>query len=116
MTAAEATDEGARTVKGLLGDFRTSGFFFLRTPLLPVAAFKGWNGVAKADDGAGDTRSHLRQSLTELLGAPHVADALGSAVTLTPEQSASQAFALPTRPSLQPVRRGHSARPGLMWG
>ena len=76
MTAAKATDNRARAIGGLLGNFRTSGFFFLRTPLLPVAAFTCWNRVAQTDEVTEDTRRYLRQSLTELLCLPHVADAL----------------------------------------
>lgn len=76
MTAAERTDNLPGAEGGLLGNFRTSGFFVLRTPLLPVATFTGWSAVAKADGGTADVANELRQSLTELLGAPHVTDAL----------------------------------------
>ena len=76
MTAAERTDNLPGAEGGLLGNFRTSGFFVLRTPLLPVATFTSWSAVAKAYGGTADVANELRQSLTELLGAPHVTDAL----------------------------------------
>ena len=61
---------------GLVGNFRTSGFFVLRTPLLPVATFADWSAGTAALDGPQDARDQLRESLTKLLAVPHVADAL----------------------------------------
>lgn len=71
----EAT-EGSRPSKGLVGRFRPSGFFILRTPLLPVAEFAKWTAGAAARGRADDARDHLRESLTRRLTLRHTADAL----------------------------------------
>lgn len=57
---------------GLAGRYRHSGFFVLRTPLLPVASFGAWS-----DDGSKPPRlNHLRRSLISRFSEPHIADAL----------------------------------------
>lgn len=67
---------GAQSVNGLVGNYQSSGFFVLRTPLLPVVAFAEW-GVGASEEGSGeDTRDHLRRSLTKLLGASQIVDSL----------------------------------------
>ena len=73
MNAADRKVAGVRAAKGLVETYRTSGFFVLRTPLLPVAGFAEWSPVAA--NGA-DDRNHLRRSLTGLLAAPPTADSL----------------------------------------
>ena len=52
---------------GSLRSYRPSGFFVLRTPLLPVAAFDTWGRERRPD--------RLRRNLATLLDSPHVADA-----------------------------------------
>ena len=76
MTVTERKEIGDRAAKGLIGNYRTSGFFVLRTPLLPVAGFGEWSTGAVEEAEAEDARNHLRRSLTKLLGEPHVADSL----------------------------------------
>lgn len=76
MTAADRKDAGARVAEGLLGIYQTSGFFVLRTPLLPVANFAEWNARAANGEWDADRRDRLRRSLSRLLAAPVTADSL----------------------------------------
>ncbi|MYD86211.1 MAG: hypothetical protein F4Y14_08545, partial [Acidobacteria bacterium] len=74
--AAREKEIGAQSVIGLVGNYQSSGFFVLRTPLLPVAAFAEWSEGA-AEGGRGEaTRNHLRRSLTKLLGTSQIVDSL----------------------------------------
>ena len=76
MTAADRKNAGARAANGLVGEYRTSGFFVLRTPLLPIADFSRWNAGAANGEQDADHREYLRQSLTRQLAAPLTADSL----------------------------------------
>ncbi len=55
--------------------YRPSGFFVLRTPLLPVGAFDAWGRSADGVDTI-ERSDRLRRSLADLLDAPHTADAI----------------------------------------
>lgn len=74
MSAARTKDESA--TNGLLGRYRSSGFFVLRTPLLPVAELSGWSGTAADASGSEPEPDRLRRALTERLADPSVADGL----------------------------------------
>jgi lantibiotic biosynthesis protein len=63
----------------VLGPARPSGFFVLRTPLLPVETITGWSGkldaaevhdLAAAEDAIGRDRLRLRKRLEEILADP----------------------------------------------
>ena len=76
MTAATGKGDSAQAAGGLGGNYRTSGFFVLRTPLLPVAAFAEWSAGAANSGANQEIRKHLRRSLTTLLSRPQLADSL----------------------------------------
>lgn len=69
-------DTEGDAVNGLVGQYRTSGSFVLRTPLLPTADFAEWSAGAANMGKDEDVRNHLRRSLTTLLGAPEIVDSL----------------------------------------
>ena len=74
MSAARTNDESATS--GLSGRYRSSGFFVLRTPLLPVAELSGWSGRAADASGGKPEPDPLRRALTERLADATVADGL----------------------------------------
>ena len=74
--APERSEAGPQTGKDLARDFRTSGFFVLRTPLLPTATFANWSAGSATGGTPRATRHQFRGSLTGLLATPPVADAL----------------------------------------
>ena len=68
---------------GLVARYRPSGFFVLRTPLLPAGEFVAWGGNDSLNSGTRLTSrsrpeesERLRHDLIRRLDAPHVADAL----------------------------------------
>ncbi len=74
MSAAGARDGSA--VNAPMERYRSSGFFVLRTPLLPVAAMMRWSGTAAEASGRKAELARLRRALTERLADPPVADGL----------------------------------------
>ena len=65
----------------LTARFRPSGFFVLRSPLLPAAAFGGWReraGASGSEGAAAGTpeEASLRRELERVLSSPAVRDAL----------------------------------------
>ena len=76
MNAATRKGACAEAASGLGGEYRTSGFFVLRTPLLPVAEYPAWSTSAASHGGDADERNQLRRALTALLSEPQVADSL----------------------------------------
>ena len=74
MSTARTKDKSA--IKGLLGRYRASGFFVLRTPLLPVAELAGWSGAAADASGREPEPDLLRRALAERLADPPAADGL----------------------------------------
>ena len=66
---------GSTAATGLVGHYQPSGFFVLRTPLLPFDAFDKWSRCA---EGADDSRrvDRLRRTLAGLFEAPHIAEAI----------------------------------------
>lgn len=86
VTAADRKDVSGRAANGLIGEYRTSGFFVLRTPLRPVADFAEWNTGAANGERNADHRDHLRRSLTRLLAAPPTADSLRVASSALADQ------------------------------
>lgn len=73
-----ARDKTELATVGLVGRYRPSGFFVLRTPLLPVAEFAAWSAQAVSSSASGDTdvKDTLRRALSKQLEAPHTADSL----------------------------------------
>jgi len=75
-------ETGAPPTPGpLTGQFRPSGFFVLRSPLLPASAFGGWRARAAASAGEGTApgtpeETSLRRELERSLSPPAVRDAL----------------------------------------
>lgn len=69
------TAEATITATGIVGNYQPSGFFVIRTPLLPVEAFDEWSRCADGADSNGRA-DQLRRSLANLLEAPHIAEAI----------------------------------------
>ena len=67
------TEPTATTTRDLVDRYRHSGFFVLRSPLLPIGALATWGRYARGSEDAPDI---LRRRLANLLDAPHCADAI----------------------------------------
>lgn len=82
MGLARAQNPSEVSAGRLVRDFRPSGFFVLRTPLVPVAEFSSWGRrVAGSDPSAGAgtpelVRDQLSQRLASLLSEPSIVDAM----------------------------------------
>ena len=71
-----AARKDGSAVNALLDRYRSSGFFVLRTPLLPVAELSRWSGTDPDAPGRAPEPTRLRRALTERLADPPVADGL----------------------------------------
>ena len=81
MTGGSANRIQRSASTGLVDCYRTSGFFALRTPLLPLSEFMAWTNRANQvtsplDPGSSGGADRLRVALSQILQDPHTADAL----------------------------------------
>ena len=95
MSAPRTKDGSA--VNALLDRYRSSGFFVLRTPLLPVAELSGWSATAADASGRKPEPARLRRALTERLADPLVADGLRVASPTVADNVASWLDRPPSR-------------------